>query len=308
MTIHLADPERTRRRAPDAEQPECRPGTPRALEVAIERRTGPKSNSLSAAEAAWPQRLRRLARASLKLWGRPDLVEVVELLLSELSTNALQHSNHDIRVRLYFARGSCVIAVHDGSVTPPLPRKAAATDESGRGLVLVDALADAWGVSPDGTTTWCSLSLNKGAAEMEPAAATPLVSRQTQLQLPPDPSALKMARINGRTKLTMLNWQGNQHGAVNVLYVLVNNALRHGLPPGTTQGPEIWLRITETHDLIIDVTDPDPTFPDFDLAIAGHLGQGLWGARQLGASITWFPDGERGKTVRATMRPSPVQP
>ncbi|WP_371605065.1 ATP-binding protein (plasmid) [Streptomyces sp. NBC_01220] len=307
MTIHLADPERTSRRAPAvAEQLDRHPGTPRALEVAIERRPDPERISLSAADAAWPQRLRRLARASLKLWGRPDLIEVVELLLSELGTNALQHSNHDIGVRLYFAGGRCVIAVHDGSTTPPLPRTATATDESGRGLALVDALADAWGISPDGTTTWCSLSLRNGTAEMEPAAAAPLVSRQTRLQLPPDPSALKMARINGRTKLTMLNWQGNQHGAVNVLYVLVNNALRHGLPPGATQGLEVWLRITEAHDLIIDVTDPDPTFPDFDQAVAGHLGQGLWGARQLGASITWFPE-VRGKTVRATMRP-PVQP
>jgi anti-sigma regulatory factor (Ser/Thr protein kinase) len=34
-----------------------------------------------------------------------------------------------------------------------------ADSESGRGLFLVASIADEWGVSPDGTTTWCTLTL-----------------------------------------------------------------------------------------------------------------------------------------------------
>ncbi|MER6104364.1 ATP-binding protein [Streptomyces sp. NPDC001832] len=140
---------------------------------------------------------------------------------------------------------------------------------------------------------------------MEPAAAL-LASRETRLLLPADPSALKLARINGRMRLAMLSWHGNQHAAIDVLYVLVNNALEHALSPGETQqGPEVWLRVTEAHDLIIDVTDLDPEFPNFDQAVAGELGHGLWGAKHLGAAITWFP-ADGGKTVRATMRPERV--
>ncbi|MFV5995388.1 ATP-binding protein [Streptomyces sp. NPDC056231] len=99
---------------------------------------------------------------------------------------------------------------------------------------------------------------------------------------------------------------GEQHTAIAVLYVLVNNAMKHALTPGAAaQGPDVWLRIAVAGELLIDVTDPDPAFPDFDRAVAGELGRGLWGAKRLGAAITWFP-ADGGKTVRATMRPGLV--
>lgn len=48
----------------------------------------------------------------------------------------------------------------------------------------------------------------------------------------PDPTAPQAARINGRTRLTMLGWPGSQLDAVEVLAVLVINALEHGITPG----------------------------------------------------------------------------
>ncbi|MFE7330319.1 ATP-binding protein [Streptomyces sp. NPDC057565] len=168
-------------------------------------------------------------------------------------------------------------------------------------------MTDAWDFSPDGTAASCSLSLTEGPITMEPAAAPPLVSREKRLLLPPDPSALKIARIQGRTLLTMLSWPGSQHAAIDVLYILVNNAMKHALTPGeAAQGPDVWLRITAAGELLIDVTDPDPAFPDFDRAVAGELGRGLWGAKRLGASVTYFSANGQGKTVRATMRPGLV--
>ncbi|MFF2331798.1 MULTISPECIES: ATP-binding protein [unclassified Streptomyces] len=140
---------------------------------------------------------------------------------------------------------------------------------------------------------------------MQPAAAPAPVSRETCLLLPADLSALTLARIDGRTLLSLLCWHGSQHAAVDVLYVLVNNALEHAFTPGeAAQGLDVWLRVSWAGELLIDVTDP--AFPDFDRAAAGELGRGLWGAKQLGASITYFPATGQGKTVRATMRPGLV--
>ncbi|MEU0853783.1 ATP-binding protein [Streptomyces flaveolus] len=117
---------------------------------------------MSEADAAWPQRLRRIARASLTYWRCPDLVDTVELLLTELATNALRHARgRNIGVRIFARDDHLVIEVNDGSPLTPVPRCAGPDDESGRGLFLVEALSDAWGVSPDGTTTWCTLPLTE---------------------------------------------------------------------------------------------------------------------------------------------------
>ncbi|WP_206328556.1 ATP-binding protein, partial [Streptomyces sp. Tu 4128] len=112
--------------------------------------------------------MRRLARASLTHWGRSDLVDTAELLLTELVTNALRHAiGAEIGVRLYLQGAQLVIEVNDGSPLVPVPRTAGPEDESARGLLLVEALAAAWGVSADRTTTWCTLPLTEGLSDME---------------------------------------------------------------------------------------------------------------------------------------------
>jgi anti-sigma regulatory factor (Ser/Thr protein kinase) len=280
-----------------------------ALEVSIERKPDPDAGELSAADAAWPQELRRTLRASLIRWGHADLIEAAELLLTELVTNALRHGQgHEIGVRAYLYGSRLVIAVNDGSPLRPELHYAALTDEGGRGLLIVDAMAEEWGVSPDGTTTWCTLALTKGRTEMETGPAeTTSVLHEAFLRLPADSSAVSMARIRGRLLLTVLSWHGNQADAIDVLYVLVHNALQHGGSSDKT-GHElgIWFRITKTHELLIDVTDPNPSFPDFEKAISGELGRGLLGAQRLGAAISWFPGDSHGKTVRATIRQGQV--
>ncbi|MEW1700737.1 hypothetical protein [Streptomyces sp. NPDC091278] len=145
---------------------------------------------------------------------------------------------------------------------------------------------------------------------MTSAPDTPTTWHEAAMRLPANPTALN-ATIQARTQLTLLGWCGNQASAVNVLYVLIRNALRHGVIPGdpdhAKHGITVWLRVTETHVLHIDVTDPTPEFPDFGSAVAGECGRGLWGVKRLGAVVTWSRDPEHGgKTVRATMRPGPV--
>ncbi|MFD9394167.1 ATP-binding protein [Streptomyces sp. NPDC060000] len=281
------------------------------LELSIERAPDRDSDGLSATDATWPRRLRRIVRASLTYWRRPDLIDTANLLLTELATNALRHGHgRDIGVRLFFQDDRCVIEVNDGSPERPELQHAGPTDEGGRGLFLVEAMAESWGVSPDGTTTWCTLPLTEGPPDMEPAAVTALVLREVPLNLPGDDSARNLARVKAPALLTILGWSGSVPGATDVLGRLVDNAVCHGLTPGKAdQRIAARLSITEAHELIIDVDDHNPKFLDFTAAIKGEHGRGLWDAQRLGATVTWFvrPDFE-GKTVRATLAPGQVEP
>jgi anti-sigma regulatory factor (Ser/Thr protein kinase) len=107
----------------------------------------------------WVGWLRRLSAAKLALWSLASLIDDAQLLVSELVTNALRYGGgREIEFRLVITFQWLLISVNDGSTNRPQLRIADADSESGRGLFLVAALADDWGVSPDGTTTWCTLS------------------------------------------------------------------------------------------------------------------------------------------------------
>ncbi|HEY6793768.1 MAG TPA: ATP-binding protein [Kineosporiaceae bacterium] len=86
-----------------------------------------------------------------------DLSESVRLLTSEIVTNAVIHtSSRRLAVRVKVAPEAVEVAVDDADPRPPRPRRAAPADVNGRGLALVDALADAWGSqgSDGGKTVW----------------------------------------------------------------------------------------------------------------------------------------------------------
>ncbi|MER7467876.1 ATP-binding protein [Streptomyces sp. NPDC097981] len=126
------------------------------LDVAISpAREGP-AGAVRGADAMWPQRLRRTTRAALTHWGCTSLIDDAHLVVTELVTNALLHGDGEISVRIRFAECYLHVAVHDGSTACPVPRISTPDDESGRGLVLVDALADDWGVEAGGA--WYRLS------------------------------------------------------------------------------------------------------------------------------------------------------
>ncbi|MEU7322698.1 ATP-binding protein [Streptomyces griseoviridis] len=308
MTIHLADQERDCRRAPAATADLRSRGSVQAsLDVSIERRPDPNHDGLSRADAVWPKRLRRILRARLTHWGRPDLIEAAELLLTELTTNALHHGRGPvIGVRVYVDADHLRIKVNDGdSSCGPVLHRGRLSDETGRGLYLVDAVASAWGVSEDRTETWCTLPLAGGPPAIRPAAVTALVRREVPLVLPADRSAAAVARIQARTLLTALAWPGDRHYAVDVLHALVDNAVQHALTETAGQRFSARLSVTEANELLIDVTDPVPGFPDFDKAVAGERGRDLWRMVRQGAALSWFVVGPgfSAKTVRAVLRP-----
>ncbi|WP_338675860.1 hypothetical protein V1460_25035 [Streptomyces sp. SCSIO 30461] len=98
--------------------------------------------------------------------------------------------------------------------------------------------------------------------------------------------------------------------ATAVLDRLVDNAVRHGVTPGSAdQSLAVRLRVAESERLLLDVEDPSPLFRDFEAALRGEQGRGLWETRRFGAEVAWFlRTGAVGKTVRAALLAKVGQP
>ena len=91
------------------------------------------------------------------------------LVVSELVTNAVRHGpvlEREVEIAVsVLSDGACLVEVRDESTTVPRPRAAncgqVGYEESGRGLHLVEALAEAWGVARHrdgrGKTVWALL-------------------------------------------------------------------------------------------------------------------------------------------------------
>ncbi|MGW0765550.1 SpoIIE family protein phosphatase [Streptomyces sp. NPDC002676] len=95
----------------------------------------------------------------LEEWGLEESAFTMELILSELLTNAIRYGAPPIRVRVMLGR-TLVCEVSDGSNTSPRLRRAATTDEGGRGLFLVSQYADRWGTryAAKGKVIWAEVS------------------------------------------------------------------------------------------------------------------------------------------------------
>ncbi|MGW6025411.1 ATP-binding protein [Streptomyces sp. NPDC055099] len=113
---------------------------------------------------------RRLARYHLDEWGVPygsEVSEAVAQIVAELAANAVTHGRvpgRDFEVRMILGGGVLRVEVGDtwGEGGAALAVRVAASDaESGRGLLLVAALADAWGVVERevGKTVWAEITL-----------------------------------------------------------------------------------------------------------------------------------------------------
>ncbi|SEB61380.1 MULTISPECIES: ATP-binding protein [Streptomyces] len=108
--------------------------------------------------------MRHLAKACLVYWKLSALTGDVMLLVSELVTNGVKHScGTEITMTLCTADGGLRLEVSDETSQRPQIQHPDNDAESGRGLQLVQWITQqhggSWGVSPDGTSTWCSIPL-----------------------------------------------------------------------------------------------------------------------------------------------------
>ncbi|MGV9789055.1 ATP-binding protein [Streptomyces sp. NPDC003435] len=89
--------------------------------------------------------------------------EDVAVVVSELMTNAVEHGGRGgVGLRLRCDDGELRVEVRDNNPAPATLRTPADDDECGRGLWLVAALTQDWGVNPDGRTTWCTFRISSG--------------------------------------------------------------------------------------------------------------------------------------------------
>ena len=104
---------------------------------------------------------RHFVVAVLRSGGAVPHVDVVVLLTSELVTNAVVHGGPhapgaEVEVRVSRRAGAVRVEVEDPSHELPRVQDVHRTAEGGRGMALVDHLAEAWGVTPtaDGKIVW----------------------------------------------------------------------------------------------------------------------------------------------------------
>lgn len=88
-----------------------------------------------------------------------DVVEIAQLLTSELVTNALQHGGGDIAVEVARSDKTLRVSVDDESTNQPRRTSAGVDEIRGRGLMLVEALSSRWGIltRPNGKRVWFEL-------------------------------------------------------------------------------------------------------------------------------------------------------
>ncbi|MFE7773389.1 ATP-binding protein [Streptomyces sp. NPDC057445] len=113
---------------------------------------------------------RRFVSITLNGWALEALVPDMELVVSELVTNAVQHAlgeaaaeptGYPLWLGLCRRPGQVVCTVTDPSPEPPRPRATESSALGGRGLALVGALSESWSWSltpPRGKAVWATLA------------------------------------------------------------------------------------------------------------------------------------------------------
>ncbi|MFD0040949.1 SpoIIE family protein phosphatase [Streptomyces anulatus] len=149
-------------------------------ESVVARETPPRRSVMTIAQAE-PERIsvgRQLVRELLHDWSDPEQVDSAVLMVSEMATNVLVHTDGDalMAAEISGERGERRLRVEVADASDELPHKRRPGEmaSSGRGLVLMEMLADAWGVDPrgEGKSIWFELYESDEPGELAEAAAS----------------------------------------------------------------------------------------------------------------------------------------
>jgi DNA-binding NarL/FixJ family response regulator len=99
---------------------------------------------------------RRFMEETLSRWDCAAVLDVVNLLVTELVTNAVVHGGSEAEVSVVLTPSALRVEVADHNEFIPAPNDASDWATSGRGLALVEGLSRAWGIErvPGGKVIW----------------------------------------------------------------------------------------------------------------------------------------------------------
>lgn len=119
-----------------------------------------------------PQLARAFLRSTLETWKLDGYGDVTELLVTELVANVVTHVGAPMTLRVLKNRSRMRVEIEDPSTEIPVIRHPDAAEEHGRGVLLVETLANNWGVDPrpDGKTVWFELDVSTATREVHGGA------------------------------------------------------------------------------------------------------------------------------------------
>jgi anti-sigma regulatory factor (Ser/Thr protein kinase) len=124
-------------------------------------------------DAASPAKARAFVRQALAAWHCDDLDDVASLLTTEVVANAVRYATEQIALRVRLDEAVVRVEVHDTNPVLPEGRRVAHGATSGRGLLMVEALAQRWGAQGEGTGKIVWFELVKGARRSQGSENNP---------------------------------------------------------------------------------------------------------------------------------------
>lgn len=123
-------------------------------------------------DAASISAVRDFVRECCADWGVLESSDTAVLLASELATNAVRYAATPVTVWLGHRLDRIVLSVEDASHASTTVRDPNIMDEGGRGLLLVDALAERWGERElaTGKLVWAEIATRQPPASAPPEA------------------------------------------------------------------------------------------------------------------------------------------
>ncbi|MER6996135.1 ATP-binding protein [Streptomyces sp. NPDC000410] len=127
---------------------------------------------------ALPSRIgqvRRIVSAHLRYWHLDPLIDQAALGVTELLTNVHRHAEPDKQctVEMALLLDRLTVSVHDHDPRPPTLGAAGLLATTGRGLALIEAVSESWGVLPkgdEGKAVWFTLPTSPPVATAAPYA------------------------------------------------------------------------------------------------------------------------------------------